>query len=580
MGINKNITSALFLLFSLCLSAQQNTVFSAPSVEKTTPESLFLHLNASTFVSGETLFYKIYSLNQVDNTISQISKVAYVELIDSKKNSIVKHKLFLKEGLAKSDLFVPITLKTGTYKLIAYTTWMLNKKESDVFQQEIFIINPFEELSENNIAKENENYVATKVNGNSLPTNSTSELKVNLNKKTFNQREEAIINFTSSKNLSGNYSVSVRKTDSLPSPFMFSAFDFKNNSNKSSVSLDSKKIILPEMRGELISGKIEAEDKNLQVQNIAVALSIPGKSFVFKIVRTNKQGEFFFIIDQNYQNQEYVIQVIGEKNIQYSVSINKKETVDLSKLSVANNFKINSKIKNTLKERSISSQIENAYFSKKTDSVTAVNQKYFYDPSSKSYRLDDYTRFATLRQSITEVVKEMSYSRSGGKYIFHLKDFTAQTQVQEPVLTLVDGILVQDVSDIIDYDAKNIEKINIVPKGYIYGGTVTSGFVSIFTKDGSFNTDALSTKFFNFNFDAVPQKEKIYFEQIYDAQTKSSRIPDFRQQLLWLPELKLTEKNTKISLFTSDIPGNYEISVEGFSEKGEPISLKETFIVE
>lgn len=563
---------------SLCLSAQQNTVFSAQSVEKTTPESLFLHLNASNFISGETLFYKIYSLNPANNTISQISKIAYVELIDSEKKTIIKHKLFLKNGLAQSDFFTPVSLKTGTYKLVAYTNWMLNREASDVFQQEIFIINPFEELPEENIAKENENYVISKATTNL--SNTISDLKINLNKKVFSQREEAIISLNSNKSLSGNYSISIRKIDSLPSPSLATTFEFQNNSNRSQISLDSKRIILPELRGELISGKIEAADKNISIQNIAVALSIPGKSFVFKMVRTNRQGEFFFIIDQSYQNPEYTIQVVGEKNAQYSVSINKKETVDLNKLNFINNLKINSKIKNGLKERSISSQIENAYFSKKTDSITMLTQKYFYDPYSKSYRLDDYTRFATLKQSITEVITEMSYSRSGGKYQFHLKDFTAQTQVKEPITTLIDGILVQDVTDIAEYDAKNIEKINIVPKSYIYGGTVTSGLVSIFTKDGNFDSNTLSTKVFNFNTDAVPQTEKIYFKQLYNAQTKNSRIPDFRNQLLWLPQFTLSENNTEISLFTSDVLGNYEISIEGFTKTGKPISLKESFIVE
>lgn len=212
--------------------------------------------------------------------------------------------------------------------------------------------------------------------------------------------------------------------------------------------------------------------------------------------------------------------------------------------------------------------------------MTLLTQKYFYDPYSKSYRLDDYTRFSTLKQSITEVITEMSYSRSGGKYQFHLKDFKAQTQIKEPITTLIDGILVQNVTDIAEYDAKNIEKINIVPKGYIYGGTVSSGLVSILTKDGNFDSNTLSTKIFNFNTDAVPQTEKIYFKQLYNAQTKNSRIPDFRNQLLWLPQFTLSENNTKISLFTSDVPGNYEISIEGFTDTGKPISLKESFIVE
>lgn len=580
MGINKHIASVSFLLATLTISAQQNTAANTAQVIENSPsESLFLHLNASSFVSGETLFYKIYSLNPVNNKASDVSKIAYVELIDIQKNSIVKQKLFLKNGLAQSDFFIPASLKTGNYKLVAYTNWMLNKGTSELFQQEIFILNPFEDLPESTIAKENENFTPSEKKSVSSAAKTTSDLRIDLNKKVFKQRDEAVLNIAVSSLLSGNYSVSVRKMDSLPSPSMQSSTDFKPNAAKSQIAINSNKIILPEMRGELITGKIEAGDKNLQINNVAVALSIPGKSFVFKIVRTNRQGEFFFTIDQTYQNPEYIIQVIGEKNALYNVSINTKETINYDSLEFTNTLKISPSLKNNLRERSISSQVENAYFSKKTDSLTAIATKLFFDPYSKSYHLDDYTRFSTLKQTVTEVVTEMSYTKSRGKYMFHLKDFKAQEQVQEPILTLVDGILVQDVTDIAEYEAKNIEKINIIPKGYIYGGTITSGYVSIFTKTGDFDTDIITSRYFNFNAGVAPQPEKIYFKQYYNAETKDNRIPDFRNQLLWLPEVALSEKNNKISFFTSDIPGNYEISIEGFTENGKPISTKEYFEV-
>lgn len=580
MGINKHIASVSFLLATLTISAQQNTAANTAQVIENSPsESLFLHLNASSFVSGETLFYKIYSLNPVNNKASDVSKIAYVELIDIQKNSIVKQKLFLKNGLAQSDFFIPASLKTGNYKLVAYTNWMLNKGTSELFQQEIFILNPFEDLPESTIAKENENFTPSEKKSVSSAAKTTSDLRIDLNKKVFKQRDEAVLNIAVSSLLSGNYSVSVRKMDSLPSPSMQSSTDFKPNAAKSQIAINSNKIILPEMRGELITGKIEAGDKNLQINNVAVALSIPGKSFVFKIVRTNRQGEFFFTIDQTYQNPEYIIQVIGEKNALYNVSINTKETINYDSLEFTNTLKISPSLKNNLRERSISSQVENAYFSKKTDSLTAIATKLFFDPYSKSYPLDDYTRFSTLKQTVTEVVTEMSYTKSRGKYMFHLKDFKAQEQVQEPILTLVDGILVQDVTDIAEYEAKNIEKINIIPKGYIYGGTITSGYVSIFTKTGDFDTDIITSRYFNFNAGVAPQPEKIYFKQYYNAETKDNRIPDFRNQLLWLPEVALSEKNNKISFFTSDIPGNYEISIEGFTENGKPISTKEYFEV-
>ena len=64
------------------------------------------------------------------------------------------------------------------------------------------------------------------------------------------------------------------------------------------------------------------------------------------------------------------------------------------------------------------------------------------------------------------------------------------------------------------------------------------------------------------------------------TKVKSNQIPDFRQQLLWIPNLKLNKDGTTIEFFTSDIIGNYEIRVEGFTVKGKPVSIKEVITVE
>ncbi|HJY14314.1 MAG TPA: hypothetical protein VJ304_16075, partial [Flavobacterium sp.] len=100
----------------------------------TLDESVYVHANASTFVTGETLLYKIYCLKSSDKTPSIISKIAYVELVDSNKKSVFKTKIALENSYGQGDYFIPTTLKTGNYKLIGYTDWMLNKPTSDLFQ--------------------------------------------------------------------------------------------------------------------------------------------------------------------------------------------------------------------------------------------------------------------------------------------------------------------------------------------------------------------------------------------------------------------------------------------------------------
>ncbi|MBT8303482.1 MAG: hypothetical protein KJP09_03350, partial [Bacteroidia bacterium] len=78
-----------------------------------------------------------------------------------------------------------------------------------------------------------------------------------------------------------------------------------------------------------------------------------------------------------------------------------------------------------------------------------------------------------------------------------------------------------------------------------------------------------------------PQQDKDYFYQDYDLQSKSAdRIPDYRTQLLWEPNISLTGERLRIRFFTSDVRGTFEVSLEGFDKDGKPVSIKKYFKVE
>ena len=76
-----------------------------------------------------------------------------------------------------------------------------------------------------------------------------------------------------------------------------------------------------------------------------------------------------------------------------------------------------------------------------------------------------------------------------------------------------------------------------------------------------------------------PLKIKNYFNQIYDNSKKSDRIPDYRSQLLWLPNFNLNKNEDSLYFYTSDNNGDYEISLEGFTNEGKPVSLREIISV-
>ena len=68
---------------------------------------------------------------------------------------------------------------------------------------------------------------------------------------------------------------------------------------------------------------------------------------------------------------------------------------------------------------------------------------------------------------------------------------------------------------------------------------------------------------------------EIQFFQPDYTQEKNTRIPDYRHQLLWLPNTDLSTINSNIQFYTSDVSGKFEVILEGFSATGKSVYIKE-----
>lgn len=105
-------------------------------------EKLFVHTDKSFYITGEILWLKIYNTDATENKPLDVSKVAYVEILDRQQNPVVQAKIKLDNGSGSGSLSIPITLSDGNYKLRAYTNWMKNFGPDFFFEKTLTIINP------------------------------------------------------------------------------------------------------------------------------------------------------------------------------------------------------------------------------------------------------------------------------------------------------------------------------------------------------------------------------------------------------------------------------------------------------
>lgn len=545
-------------------------------------EELFIHINTNFLITGETLFYKIYCMNKVSKKLSEISKMAYVELIDPSGNPVFKHKIRLSQGIGYGDYFLPNSLFSGNYKLIGYTQWMYGSSEITFFENNISIVNP---KIEGQQKKFNHGLITIDTLKVSSPDTQSandpsinSTIKIALDKNRYSKREKVNLNISSLKGKEsfGKYSISIRKKDTITTFKKYRATAY-SNANMNSTHKDS--FLLPEMRGELIKGQVKFKNTNTPAQHVKVALSIPQENFIFSIANTNQSGVFFFNVAKAYENIETTIQVIEPDREKYEVIRLQKPGLDYKKLNFLNS-NIPGYAYQMILNKSIYTQIENAYKSIKPDSLMPVisNAAFYESEQVISYHLDDYTRFPTMREVVVEILKDVWISEENNAPRFHVRLIHTNSASTHPPLVLIDGQYVFNHEELIYFDAKKIKKIMVMRNNYYYGSAIFQGVISVQTYTGNYQGTDSGDYVLNFQLDK-PTSDKIYYKQRYDEQHHFSRIPDYRSQLLWEPNLNLVNKDSTLSFYTSDVEGVYEICMEGFTNSGIPISVIKTFHV-
>ena len=147
-------------------------------------------------------------------------------------------------------------------------------------------------------------------------------------------------------------------------------------------------------------------------------------------------------------------------------------------------------------------------------------------------------------------------------------------------LLLVDNLHVQNSADLFNYDVKKIQRIGISRSEYYIGPKKYQGIFSIETKQGDYTPHLKTNNTLKGDIDGPLPLKKYYFQDYSKTSSSNKKhIADFRQQLLWLPEVQLKENNS-FEFYTSDNTGTYEISIEGFTKNGKAISLFEYINIE
>jgi hypothetical protein len=136
-----------FFIFILTHAYAQNPVTDslqqqfARFTQNSFTEKIYLHTDRNFYIAGEILWFKAYITDGMLNVPSDLSKVAYVDVIDIGNRIFLQTKIALKSGNGNGSLYLPVNMPSGKYKIRSYTNWMKNADAAFYFEKAFTVVN-------------------------------------------------------------------------------------------------------------------------------------------------------------------------------------------------------------------------------------------------------------------------------------------------------------------------------------------------------------------------------------------------------------------------------------------------------
>ncbi|RAJ17160.1 hypothetical protein [Olleya aquimaris] len=128
------------LLFCSAQSFSQNLDSLYINYFQDTRELPYLHLNKTSFLKGEDIWFQAYVLEQNSNLLHPTTSNLYVTLFDELGNKKEQHLIHIKNGIGYANIPIDSTFTKDDYYIKASTNWMRNFNEDHSFTQKISIL--------------------------------------------------------------------------------------------------------------------------------------------------------------------------------------------------------------------------------------------------------------------------------------------------------------------------------------------------------------------------------------------------------------------------------------------------------
>ena len=312
-------------------------------------------------------------------------------------------------------------------------------------------------------------------------------------------------------------------------------------------------------------------------------LSIPGKNAFFQYSVTKPDGSFRFSIPVDEKIKDLIIQpeeVNSDNSIKIRSSFSEKYPVtvlsrDLIKEKAPSRY---------ISRWKINYQVNKIYETEealaKASSIAFRTPKRFYGKPDIELIMKDYIELPVMQEAFYELLPGVIMKQKKSEYEIQVADPVYNIVYDKPPVLFVDGVVVHEPSVIVGLNPDRVEKIDVIKDRYVIGDYLFCGLVNVITKAGDYSDINLPDYAVRLSYRAIEPVDVFLSPDYSSEEMMKSRIPDFRNTLYWNPSVQRDiDGNYMMEFWSSDLPGDYEIIIQGINDEGKTVSLKKIITI-
>lgn len=336
----------------------------------------------------------------------------------------------------------------------------------------------------------------------------------------------------------------------------------------------------PEMEAYVLEGQIRNKNTKKAIVEQNVYLSKIGEYADISTFRTNKDGKFFFQLPLQKGLHDISIQVNGETTEDYTIELKEKFNQHGFAPVQWNKTDLTANQIGFLKSIYENSRIKKIYnqetFNESKDTILYRSKSNFFGKPYSSIKIDNYIRLDSLEEYFHEFIAPVKISYRKKQTFFNVYSPDQLTVMKPSPLILYDGLIISNPRIILNKRPSEIDRIEVFPYEYYYGKSHFYGIIHVISKDKDCKIDQLPINTERYYLPLFTKSYSLNKKPDYREQY----TPDFRTDLLWEPNITLKKgQNYALEFIASDVKGEYELTIEGISEDGEPIVLKQSIFI-